>query len=165
MVISRMVSPHATHRGKAAGSGGLSIGAGVLQPGRGRRLSTSDHIPGVIAYGLAIAPLASGHEINVASVRSYSFWNTRASSMGGNVWSHSPGLTGLRECVSFSAMGPRAKQPVVICPRCRRRMATKEHKPFGPKQRKAIKFSDSLVEVAYVCESCGTEIKRTIREK
>jgi len=44
-------------------------------------------------------------------------------------------------------------------------MATKEHKPLGPKQRKAIKFSDSLVEVAYVCESCGTEIKRTIREK
>ena len=42
-------------------------------------------------------------------------------------------------------------------------MATKEHKPVGPKQRKAIKFSDSLVEVAYVCESCGTEIKRTIR--
>ena len=77
----------------------------------------------------------------------------------------SPGLTGLLECVSFSAMGPRAKQPVVICPRCRRRMATKEHKPVGPKQRKAIKFSDGLVEVAYVCESCGTEIKRTIREK
>jgi DNA-directed RNA polymerase subunit RPC12/RpoP len=76
-----------------------------------------------------------------------------------------PGLTGLRECVSFSAMGPRTKQPVVICPRCRRRMATKEHKPVGPKQRKAIKFSDGLVEVAYVCESCGTEIKRTIREK
>jgi hypothetical protein len=24
---------------------------------------------------------------------------------------------------------------------------------------------DSLVEVAYVCESCGTETKRTIREK
>jgi hypothetical protein len=44
-------------------------------------------------------------------------------------------------------------------------MATKEHKPMGPKQRKAIRFTDSLVEVAYVCESCGTEIKRTIREK
>jgi len=29
---------------------------------------------------------------------------------------------------------------------------------------KAIRFTDSLVEVAYVCESCGTEIKRTIRE-
>ena len=86
-------------------------------------------------------------------------------STGGSFWRISPGLTGLRECVSFSAMGPRSKQPVVICPRCRRRMATKEHKPVGPKQRKAIKFSDSLVEVAYVCESCGTEIKRTIREK
>jgi hypothetical protein len=34
-----------------------------------------------------------------------------------------------------------------------RRMTTKEHKPVGPKQRKAIKFSDSLVEVAYVCDS------------
>jgi hypothetical protein len=30
---------------------------------------------------------------------------------------------------------------------------------------KAIRFTDSLVEVAYVCENCGTEIKRTIREK
>jgi DNA-directed RNA polymerase subunit RPC12/RpoP len=56
-------------------------------------------------------------------------------------------------------MGRRPKEPVVICPRCRRRMATKEHKPMGPKQRKAIRFTDSLVEVAYVCESCGTEIK------
>jgi hypothetical protein len=44
-------------------------------------------------------------------------------------------------------------------------MATKEYKPMGPKQRKAIRFTDSLVEVAYVSESCGTEIKRTIREK
>jgi hypothetical protein len=75
------------------------------------------------------------------------------------------GLTGQRECVSFSAMEPRPKQPVVICPRYRRRMATKEHNPMGPKQRKVIKFTDRLVEVAYVCESCGTEIKRTIREK
>jgi DNA-directed RNA polymerase subunit RPC12/RpoP len=58
----------------------------------------------------------------------------------------------------------RLREPVVICPRCGRRMATKEHKPMGPKQRKAIRFTDSLVEVAYVCESCGTEIKRTIRE-
>jgi DNA-directed RNA polymerase subunit RPC12/RpoP len=58
-------------------------------------------------------------------------------------------------------MGPLPKQPVVICPRCRRRMATKEYNPTEPKARKAIKFSDSLVEVAYVCESCGTEIKRT----
>src|SRR6266478_6238838 len=30
-------------------------------------------------------------------------------------------------------MGPRPKQPVVICPRCRRRMATKEYKPMEPK--------------------------------
>jgi hypothetical protein len=29
-----------------------------------------------------------------------------------------------------------------------RRMATKEHKPMGPEQRKAIRFTDSLVEVA-----------------
>jgi hypothetical protein len=44
-------------------------------------------------------------------------------------------------------------------------MASKDDKPMGPKQRKAIRFTDSLVKVAYVCESCGTEIKRTIREK
>jgi hypothetical protein len=36
-------------------------------------------------------------------------------------------------------------------------MVTKEYRP-GPKASKAIKFTDSLVEVAYVCESCGTEI-------
>jgi thymidine kinase len=44
-------------------------------------------------------------------------------------------------------------------------MATKEYKPMEPKARKAIKFTDSLVEVVYICESCGTEIKRTIRER
>jgi hypothetical protein len=43
-------------------------------------------------------------------------------------------------------------------------MVTKEYRPRGPKARKDIKFTDSLVEVAYVCENCGTEIKRTIRE-
>ena len=74
-------------------------------------------------------------------------------------------LTGPFGLCLFSPMGPRPKQPVVICPRGRRRMATKEYNPTEPKARKAIKFSDSLVEVAYVCESCGTEIKRTIREK
>jgi hypothetical protein len=74
-------------------------------------------------------------------------------------------LTGPLDCGYFSGMGPRPKQPVVICPRCRRRMATKEYKPMEPKARKAIKFTDSLVEVVYICESCGTEIKRTIREK
>jgi DNA-directed RNA polymerase subunit RPC12/RpoP len=76
-----------------------------------------------------------------------------------------PGLTGPLDCVYFSDMGPHPKQPVVTCPRCRRRMATKEYKPMEPKARKAIKFTDSLVEVVYICESCGTEIKRTIREK
>lgn len=46
-------------------------------------------------------------------------------------------------------MALRPKQPVVICPRCRRRMVTKEYRPLGPKARKAIKFTDSLIEVAY----------------
>jgi hypothetical protein len=46
---------------------------------------------------------------------------------------------------NFSGMGPRPKQPVVICPRCRRRMATKEYTPMEPKARKAIKFTDSLL--------------------
>ncbi len=44
-------------------------------------------------------------------------------------------------------------------------MATKEYKPMGPKERKPIQFTDRLVEVSYVCESCGTEVKHTIREK
>jgi hypothetical protein len=41
----------------------------------------------------------------------------------------------------------------------------KEYKTTGPKAHKAIKFTDRLVEVAYVGESCGTEIKRTIKER
>ena len=64
MVISRMVSPHATHRGKAAGSGGLSIGGGLLQPRRTRRLSTSDHSPRVfLRTGWPRRPLDPGDEI------------------------------------------------------------------------------------------------------
>jgi hypothetical protein len=38
-------------------------------------------------------------------------------------------------------------------------MATKEHKPVGPKQRKVIKFSDSLVEVAMSARAAAMEIK------
>jgi hypothetical protein len=37
--------------------------------------------------------------------------------------------------------------------------------PDGTEGTQGNQFSDSLVEVASVCESCGTEIKRTIREK
>jgi DNA-directed RNA polymerase subunit RPC12/RpoP len=59
-------------------------------------------------------------------------------------------------------MVPRQKQPVVICPRCRRRMATKEHRPTGPEEEKRLLLE---LEVAYVCDSCGTEIKRTLRER
>ena len=44
-------------------------------------------------------------------------------------------------------------------------MTTKEYKPMERKARKAIKFTDSLVEIVYICESCGTEIKQTIRER
>jgi hypothetical protein len=39
-------------------------------------------------------------------------------------------------------------------------MATKEYSPTEPKARKAIKFSDSLVEVAYVCASTRLKIPR-----
>ena len=35
----------------------------------------------------------------------------------------------------------------------------------NPERDPKTGFIDSLVEVAYVCESCGTEIKRTIRER
>jgi hypothetical protein len=41
----------------------------------------------------------------------------------------------------------------------------KRNQTGGPMARKPVKFTDSLVEVIYICESCGTEIKRTIREK
>ena len=37
-------------------------------------------------------------------------------------------------------------------------MATKEYNPMEPKARKAIKFTDSLVEVVYICESCAALI-------
>ena len=40
------------------------------------------------------------------------------------------------------------------------------NKSFDPRGRyDAVMKADSLFEVAYICESCGTEIKRTVREK
>jgi DNA-directed RNA polymerase subunit RPC12/RpoP len=103
-------------------------------------------------------------DANMCSVCTAACVHAHASLMRGQPTERGASL-GVRGTVFISsAMGRRPKEPVVICPRCRRRMATKEHKPMGPKQRKAIRFTDSLVEVVYVCESCGTEIKRTIRE-
>ena len=60
MVISRMVSPHAIHRGKAAGSGGLSIGTRLLHPARAHRLYTSDHSRELLRTGCVRRGRASG---------------------------------------------------------------------------------------------------------
>jgi hypothetical protein len=54
-------------------------------------------------------------------------------------------------------MGKIPKYPVAMCPCCKRRMV--------PKGRKPVLLTDRLVEVAYMCESCGTETKRSLREK
>jgi DNA-directed RNA polymerase subunit RPC12/RpoP len=56
-------------------------------------------------------------------------------------------------------MALRQKEPVVMCPRCRVRMTRRARPPLK------LKLSDGLVDVSYICERCGTETKRSIREK
>jgi transposase-like protein len=46
--------------------------------------------------------------------------------------------------------------PIVRCPGCEQPMEAKEHTP--------ILSSERLVDVRYVCGSCGMETKRTITE-
>jgi DNA-directed RNA polymerase subunit RPC12/RpoP len=53
----------------------------------------------------------------------------------------------------------RQKEPVVMCPRCKLRMTRLARAPLK------LKLSDGLVDVSYICERCGTETKRSIREK
>lgn len=54
-------------------------------------------------------------------------------------------------------MGSYPREPAVKCPGCQRRMA--------PMDRKPILFTDCLVDVTYVCEWCGTQTKRAVREQ
>ena len=42
------------------------------------------------------------------------------------------------------------------CPGCAKPMIVKERKP--------IMFSNGLVDVIYVCETCGTETTRTVKD-
>lgn len=46
--------------------------------------------------------------------------------------------------------------PAATCAGCQRRMAAVDRKP--------ILFTDGLVDVTYMCEWCGTETKRAVRE-
>ena len=54
-------------------------------------------------------------------------------------------------------MGKMPKYPVAMCLRCKRRMVLKG--------RKSVPHTDRLMELTYICEGCGTETKRSIREK
>ena len=53
-------------------------------------------------------------------------------------------------------MGSYPTEPAATCPGCQRRMAATDRKP--------ILFTDCLVDVTYMCEWCGTETKRAVRE-
>jgi hypothetical protein len=49
----------------------------------------------------------------------------------------------------------KTRTPVVICPGC--------DEPMKAIDRKPIAFSHGLVDVTYVCETCGTHSVRTIK--
>jgi hypothetical protein len=53
-------------------------------------------------------------------------------------------------------MGSYPTEPAPTCPGCQRRMAAMDRKP--------ILFTDCLIDVTYMCEWCGTETKRAVRE-
>lgn len=47
-------------------------------------------------------------------------------------------------------------EPAATCAGCQHRMAAVDRKP--------ILFTDGLVDVTYMCDWCGTETKRAVRE-
>jgi hypothetical protein len=49
----------------------------------------------------------------------------------------------------------KTKLPIVMCPGCEQPMKAIEGKPVG--------FSNGLVDVTYVCETCHTPTIRTIK--
>ena len=49
----------------------------------------------------------------------------------------------------------KTKIPVVICPGC--------DEPMKAMERKPVAFSNGLVDVTYVCETCHTHTIRTIK--
>jgi len=50
-----------------------------------------------------------------------------------------------------------SREPDAECPACQRRMA--------PMDRKPIVSIDCLVDVTYICEWCGMEAKRAVRDQ
>ena len=54
-------------------------------------------------------------------------------------------------------MARLSREPDAECPGCQRRMA--------PTDRKPIVSTDCLVDVTYICEWCGMEAKRAVREQ
>jgi DNA-directed RNA polymerase subunit RPC12/RpoP len=50
-----------------------------------------------------------------------------------------------------------SREPDAECPACQRRMA--------PMDRKPIVSTDCLVDVTYICEWCGMEAKRAVRDQ
>jgi hypothetical protein len=51
----------------------------------------------------------------------------------------------------------RSREPGAECPACRH--------PMAPMDRNAIVSTDCLVDVTYICEWCGMETKRAVREQ
>jgi len=66
-----------------------------------------------------------------------------------------PGSYGV--AVTSDDMHGLLRAPDADCPRCQRRMA--------PMDRKPIASTDCLVDVTYVCDWCGMEAKRAVREQ
>jgi hypothetical protein len=46
--------------------------------------------------------------------------------------------------------------PIVLCPGC--------EQPMEPKERMPVLLNERLIDVRYVCGTCGMETKRTMTE-
>jgi hypothetical protein len=51
--------------------------------------------------------------------------------------------------------GTETKAPIVLCPGC--------DEPMKAMERKSVGFSNGLVDVIYVCETCHAHTIRTIK--
>jgi hypothetical protein len=67
-----------------------------------------------------------------------------------NTFHHRNSLVGDR-----AMFGSETRVPIVICPGC--------DEPMKAIERKPIAFSNGLVDVTYVCETCHTQTIRTIK--
>ena len=53
-------------------------------------------------------------------------------------------------------MKPSVEPPVVMCPGCQ--------KPMRAEKVERVQIVEKLVEITYVCDHCGTETKRAVKE-